>query len=560
MPRRIIVLAVFVVVAMLCSATVAVAADEVPIVRYRPPVPDPIVDRFDPPDKPWLAGNRGIDYATAPATNVSASGDGKVAFAGLVGGALHVTVQHADGLRTTYSFLAEIRVREGQAIRGGDVVGVSGGAFHFGVRTPDGTYLDPEALLAGVLEPRVRLVPGAEEGLDPLVERRSLLETLTGTGIAAVSFVASKGLPVLDLVAHYATELNPMLLIADGLKEARRWWDQQRDCTPRSTPMVPPVERRIAVLVSGLGTTSGANSAFEIDTTALGYEDTDVVRFSYTGGRAGEPPPSGPTAKAATRAFLADPDPDLSDIPVRSFTKADSQQSLRLSADRLAELLTQVAVAEPGVPIDVLAHSQGGVVARLGVVEAGRDATLPDGVENLVTVGSPHQGAAMATTVVANGVSPGGDLLLDEIWASGKAGELDDRLPAINQLSETSDTLSDMRSTPIPEGVRFTSIGGSGDLIVPGTATEDPQADVHVLIPTGTYVAAHGDLTKMEATTREIGLATSGLGPTCESPWRALDSWLQAQGIRTLETGSGAGIAAVSASPLPSAAAVLSGD
>ena len=36
-----------------------------------------------------------------------------------------------------------------------------------------------------------------------------------------------------------------------------------------------------------------------------------------------------------------------------------------------------------------------------------------------------------------------------------------------------------------------------GDLVVPGTATDDPQADTHRLIPTGAYLDAHGDLTAM---------------------------------------------------------------
>ena len=57
----------------------------------------------------------------------------------------------------------------------------------------------------------------------------------------------------------------------------------------------------------------------------------------------------------------------------------DTQQDLRVSGRRLADLVEQVAAAHPGVPIDLLAHSQGGLVARLarrGVIPA---ITLPDG-------------------------------------------------------------------------------------------------------------------------------------------------------------------------------------
>ncbi len=77
-----------------------------------------------------------------------------------------------------------------------------------------------------------------------------------------------------------------------------------------------------------------------------------------------------------------------------------------------------------------------------------------------------------------------------------------------------------MRSTPVPESVRFASLGASGDLTVPGTATADPQADVQRLIPTPSDRDAHDDLAAMPATTREIALAVAGRGATCQSGWR----------------------------------------
>src|SRR5437764_14605541 len=90
----------------------AAAADDGPAaVRYDPPVDAPVVDPFRPPPEPWAAGNRGIDYGTAPGTPVRAAAPGEVVFAGQVGGTLHVVVLHADGLRTSYSFLARISVR-----------------------------------------------------------------------------------------------------------------------------------------------------------------------------------------------------------------------------------------------------------------------------------------------------------------------------------------------------------------------------------------------------------------------------------------------------------------
>jgi murein DD-endopeptidase MepM/ murein hydrolase activator NlpD len=128
---------------------------------YLPPVDAPITDHFRPPLCRWCPGNRGIDYATAPGTPVRASAAGTVTFAGPIGADLYVTVQHADGLRTSYSYLATIAVRVGQVVGQGAVVGTAGPSLNFGVRRDD-VYLDPELLLAGWrLVPRLVPTDGA---------------------------------------------------------------------------------------------------------------------------------------------------------------------------------------------------------------------------------------------------------------------------------------------------------------------------------------------------------------------------------------------------------------
>ena len=559
-PAVIAVVAVLVALALLTSAVApraaaATSTEHLAAVRYRPPVDGPIIDRFDPPAQRWQAGNRGVDYAVAAGTPVVAAADGEVVFAGAVAGALHVTVRHADGLRTSYSFLAAIAVHVGQKVRAGDAVGSAGGPVHVGVRTPDGTYLDPEALFAGALEPHVRLVPGAEDGLDPLAERRSLLDTFLDRGAAALAHLEATGGHWLELVAHYVEELGPVVHAQRAAEAFQDWLDQLDDCTPAATEPPPPSGRRIVVVVSGLGTTSDGNSAWEFDTASMGYDPEDVVRFSYQGGQApsdARPAPGTGGRGVASLVGLptdrpADPGldaPGLDGIPVRGFDKADSQQSVDESARRLEDLLAEVAAAEPGVPIDVLAHSQGGVVARLGVVEAGARGTLPPTVENLVTVGSPHQGVPLATAVDTLHQTDSGRDLLTTVRDTGYLDGVDDRFPAAAQLSEASPLLDRMHATPIPDGVRFTSLGASGDPIVPGTATDDPQADTHRLIPTDVHPAAHGDLTKMPATTREVRLAVAGLGPTCQSLSEAMGAFAEAELIRTGESVVGSGLAA----------------
>jgi murein DD-endopeptidase MepM/ murein hydrolase activator NlpD len=152
---------VLAVLAVLASAVVLAApagADRI-VLRYQAPVDGPIVDHFRPPGCPWCAGNRGIDFATTPGAPVRASAPGLVTFAGTIGHYRFVVVAHADGLRTTYAYLATIAVVVGDTVAAGAVVGTAGTELHFGVRRGT-TYLDPELLLAGaVLRPR--LVPSS---------------------------------------------------------------------------------------------------------------------------------------------------------------------------------------------------------------------------------------------------------------------------------------------------------------------------------------------------------------------------------------------------------------
>jgi murein DD-endopeptidase MepM/ murein hydrolase activator NlpD len=129
------------------------------------PLPgSPVVTRpFEPPPTPYAAGHRGVDLAGAAGEPVLAAGDGVVAFAGQVAGRPVVSVQHADGLRTTYEPV-QPGVAAGQVVARGSPVGVlvagHGGCpveacLHWGLRR-GAVYLDPVLLLR---PPRVRLLP-----------------------------------------------------------------------------------------------------------------------------------------------------------------------------------------------------------------------------------------------------------------------------------------------------------------------------------------------------------------------------------------------------------------
>jgi len=143
------------------------AATMAPYIR---PVVGPIVRHFEPPPTPYAAGHRGIDLAVPVGTTVVAANDGTVAFAGQVGGLLFVSIDHADGLRTTYSYLSAVLVKKGQVVARGQAVARSGTGdpggtqpvLHLGVKRGE-EYLDPEPMLLDGLrrEPwrAIRLAP-----------------------------------------------------------------------------------------------------------------------------------------------------------------------------------------------------------------------------------------------------------------------------------------------------------------------------------------------------------------------------------------------------------------
>ncbi len=99
--------------------------------------------------------HQGLDYHAAIGTTVRATNAGTVILArGLYFEGNCVVVDHGNGLLTFYMHFSEIKVKEGDHVARGQVLGASGGTgrvtgphLHFAVRW-QGLYLDPQTLLA----------------------------------------------------------------------------------------------------------------------------------------------------------------------------------------------------------------------------------------------------------------------------------------------------------------------------------------------------------------------------------------------------------------------------
>jgi murein DD-endopeptidase MepM/ murein hydrolase activator NlpD len=157
-PRRLAI----VVAVLLASKVGAATADVRPTARegaeHAVPLFGTVIHAWDAPeDEPFAAGHRGIDVAAPAGAPVRASAAGVVSFAGNVAGNRTVSVDHPDGVRTTYSFLGTIAAHRGDAVAGGDDLGTVGIGHpnegvpphvHLSARRGD-VYFDPVEIYVG---------------------------------------------------------------------------------------------------------------------------------------------------------------------------------------------------------------------------------------------------------------------------------------------------------------------------------------------------------------------------------------------------------------------------
>ena len=116
---------------------------------------------FDQPEHNWLPGHRGVDLFAPVGTTVLAAGDGVIAFAGTVAGTPIVSIDHPDGLRSTYQPVSA-SVTAGQEVTRGMPIGTlqatadGSAGLHWGILDGKDSYLNPLDLLT---PPRIRLKP-----------------------------------------------------------------------------------------------------------------------------------------------------------------------------------------------------------------------------------------------------------------------------------------------------------------------------------------------------------------------------------------------------------------
>jgi murein DD-endopeptidase MepM/ murein hydrolase activator NlpD len=127
-----------------------------------------VLRTFDPPDKPWMSGHRGVDLqAAVDGAPVTAPQSGTVSFVGVVVDRPVITIDHGNGLRSSFEPV-ESGLASGATVSKGDVLGTvlpghcaAMPCVHWGVRRGE-EYINPLPLVAD-LRPSILLplrVPG----------------------------------------------------------------------------------------------------------------------------------------------------------------------------------------------------------------------------------------------------------------------------------------------------------------------------------------------------------------------------------------------------------------
>lgn len=108
---------------------------------------------FLPPALRWQSGHRGVDLESEIGACVYAAADGRVIYAGILAHRPVVSIEHADGIRTTYEPVAPL-VRKGDDVAAGEVIGMleaghctPRACLHWGAKRGADAYLDPLSLL-----------------------------------------------------------------------------------------------------------------------------------------------------------------------------------------------------------------------------------------------------------------------------------------------------------------------------------------------------------------------------------------------------------------------------
>jgi hypothetical protein len=259
-------------------------------------------------------------------------------------------------------------------------------------------------------------------------------------------------------------------------------------------------------------------AAFGLDTRALGYHANEVGWFSYRAGGGPYRPP-------------------------------DTWTDLVGQAHSLRDQLRAFARAHPGREVDLVAHSQGGVVvdAFLELAYDPADPTLPP-LGTVVTLASPHQGAPLAEAAADVRASRTGRALLDGVDRLAAGAIPPSGGTSTRQLDPRSPLMTRLRAGRLPDQMEMTSVSGTDDPVVPSPSTEKRGARAVVTNPAG--AGDHSAIVRDRQAMTATRLALEQRAPACVGWAAGIRGAVEPVLIRRVELTIGRGVARATDAPL----------
>ena len=228
-----------------------------------------------------------------------------------------------------------------------------------------------------------------------------------------------------------------------------------------------------------------------------------------------------------------------------AYTKADTLGDLDRAAHQLLEQLRAMRREQPGREVDLVGHSQGGVVIDIFLSKYydPADPTLPP-LGDVITLSSPHEGAPLATAAAQIRSKASGRVILDDLVGDNVSLVPSLSSVAVGQLTEASPTIKNLFPRGLPEHVNFTTIGADTDYVVPATNISVPGATETVI--GGDLLDSaneHSAIVSDPDALRAVRSALEGRPPPCVSIATALRArWCRSSsaGSSTISETSGA--------------------
>jgi peptidase M23-like protein/putative serine esterase DUF676 len=424
-----------------------------------PPVDAPVGRRFQAPAVDWGPGHRGIDYLMPGAAPVAvrAAAAGRVVYAGSVAGVNAVTIEHAGDMETTYTNLLDVDVDEGQYVVQGSWIGHTSVA-HEGVA---GLHFGVK-IGGAYVDPEAHLGP---------------LDTSGAIYLAPITGEWRSEYPWWKAGSYLDEECEPVTRIA--------------------SPIRPAPNRNLAVVIGGLAskTRGGLDStAFSVP-SSLGYAAEDTYLYSYRG-------TDGPRFH-------------------EPYERTDTFGDLREAAGRLSTLLIRIGRRHPGRDVDVIAYSQGGVVART-LLEMSMRAWQPGipRVQHLVTFATPHLGTKLAELPEELAESSlSGTWVTNAVSSAARRGAAmpDPYSDAVEQMRPDSALMSGLGRQDVVLGTRVLSLAAPHDVVVPVPRARYAEGVNRVVAPTGLW--GHSAVAASEQARNIAYNFLRDASPACESNW-----------------------------------------